>query len=169
MCIIITGVLAPEITSVIELANNTSVQVAWNQSEGGLAADEYVVSYRRLIGIDGQCSSFHDESNVTVRAMGESMVSTTNLHLQAYSVYVVTVTGRSIGASPRSNTSSTFQFETNSSGNSIIFRPRLFFSEQYVYFNCCYAVKVFVEGVAPTRSNSNDICVKPLLFSRCFQ
>ena len=29
--------------------------------------------------------------------------------------------------------------------------------------------KVFVEGVAPTRSNSNNICVKPLLFSRCFQ
>ena len=30
-------------------------------------------------------------------------------------------------------------------------------------------LKVFVEGVPPTRSNSNDICVNPLLFSRCFQ
>ena len=123
MRIIITGVLAPEITSVSELANSTSVQVTWNQPEGGLVVDEYVVSYHRLNGRDEQCSSFQDESNVTLRAMGESMVSTTNLHLQAYSIYVVTVTGRIIGASPESNTSSTFQFETNSSGNNIIFRP----------------------------------------------
>ena len=133
MCImiIITGVLAPEITSVTELANIASVQVTWNQPEGGLAVDEYVVSYHRLNGRDGQCSSFQDEGILSVRAEA----NTTALHLQAYSIYVVTVTGRSIGASPRSNTSSTFQFETNSSSNDIIFKPRLFFSEQYVYFN----------------------------------
>ena len=33
----------------------------------------------------------------------------------------------------------------------------------------CFCVFVFVEGVPPIRSNSNDICVNPLLFSRCFQ
>ena len=114
----------------IELANITSVQVTWNQPKGGLVVDEYVVSYRRLNGRNGQCSSFQDEGSLSVRAEA----NTTALQLQGYSVYVVSVTGRSIGASPRSNTSSTFQFETNSSGNNIIFRPRLFFSEQYVYF-----------------------------------
>ena len=132
MRIIITAVLAPEITSVSEVANSTSVQVTWNQPEGGLIVDEYIVAYRHLNGIDGQCSSFQDESNVTLRVVGESMVSTTNLHLQAYSVYVVTVTGRIIGASPESNTSSTFQFETNSSRSNVI--SDLFFKHMRVYF-----------------------------------
>ena len=111
----------------IELANITSVQVIWNQPKGGLAVDEYVMAYRRLNGRNGQCSSFQDEGSLSVRAEA----NTTALQLQGYSVYVVSVTGRSIGASSQSNTSSTFQFETNSSGNNIF--------EQYVYFNCCYA------------------------------
>ena len=75
-----------------ELANITSVQVTWNQPEGGLAVDEYVVSYCRLDGRDGQCSSFQDEGNVTVMVEGEGE---TILHLMAhYSTYVVNVTGR---------------------------------------------------------------------------
>ena len=138
MRIIITGVLAPEITSVSELANSTSVQVTWNQPEGGLIVDEYVVAYHRLNGRDGQCSSFQDESNVTVRAGGEGETNSANLYLRAYSVYVVTVTGRIIGASPESNTSSTFQFETNSSGSNVI--SDLFFLA-YVCLLCFFAVK----------------------------
>ena len=107
------GVLAPEITSVSELANITSVQVTWNQPEGRLAVDEYVVSYRRLDGRDGQCSSFQDEGSVSVRARGEELLYTSILHLQAYSVYVVklNVTGRS---GTLNSTSITVQFATNS-------------------------------------------------------
>ena len=97
----------------IELANITSVQVTWNQPEGGLLVDEYVISYRRLNGKDGQCSSFQDEGNVVVNAMGESSV---NLHLQAYSVYIVNVTSRK-GA--LYNTSVHILFETNSTLKSL--------------------------------------------------
>ena len=69
--------MAPEIVSMIELAKLnttcTSVQVmiTWNQPEGGLTVDEYVVSYRRLNGRDGQCSSFQDEGSVSVSPRGE--------------------------------------------------------------------------------------------------
>ena len=73
----------------IELANITSVQVTWNQPEGGLEVDEYVVSYHRLNGRDGQCSPFQDEGNVTVRAGREGETNSANLHLQAYGVYVI--------------------------------------------------------------------------------
>ena len=106
------GILAPEIYSVTELANITTVQVTWKQPEGGLAVDEYVVSYTRLNGRDGQCSSFQDRNNVTLNSEGEAVTYTTNLHLEANSVYVVNVTGRIIGV--LHNTSIAFQFETNS-------------------------------------------------------
>ena len=105
------GVLAPEITSVSELANITSVQVTWNQPEGRLAVDEYVVSYRRLNGRDGQCSSFQDGGSVSVRARGEELLYTSILHLQAYSVYAVNVTGRS---GTLNSASIAVQFATNS-------------------------------------------------------
>ena len=96
-----------------ELANITSVQVTWNQPEGGLAVDEFVVSYHRLNGRDGQCSSFQDEGNVTVMVGGEGE---TILHLKAYySTYTVNVTGRK-GA--LYNTSS-LNFETNSTGKHV--------------------------------------------------
>ena len=109
-----TGILRPEITSVIELANITSVQVTWNQPEGGLVADEYVVSYRHLNGRDGQCSSFQDGRSVSLSSSrGDELTNTINLHLQAYSVYVVNVTGRTSGLE---NTSNVIQFETNSTG-----------------------------------------------------
>ena len=56
--------LVPEISSV-QLTSITSIQVTWIQP-GGLAVDEYVVSYHRLNGRDGQCSTFQDNDNVTV-------------------------------------------------------------------------------------------------------
>ena len=96
----------------IPLANITSVQVIWNQPEEGLAVDEYVVSYHRLNGRDGQCSSFQDGVNVTLR-VGRERVTSTTLHLQASSVYIVNVTGRK-GA--LYNTSDYVQFDTNSTG-----------------------------------------------------
>ena len=92
----------------IELANITSVQVTWNQPEGGLAVDEYVVSYHRLNGRNGQCSSFQDGGSVTVNNTTRSVI-----HLQAYSVYIVNVSARK-GA--LHSMSSNVQFETNSTG-----------------------------------------------------
>ena len=94
--------------------NATSVQVIWNRPDGGLAADEYVVSYHRLNGRDGQCSSFQDEGNVILNNSSDcGLTYTINLHLQAYSVYVVNVTGRNGGLQ---NTSNVIQFETSSTG-----------------------------------------------------
>ena len=111
--------MAPEIVSMIELAKLnitcTSVQVmiTWNIPEGGLTVDEYVVSYRRLNGRDGQCSSFQDEGNVSVSPRGEGE---TILHLKAhYSIYAVNVTGR-IGAL---RNTSRLHFKTNSTGTCI--------------------------------------------------
>ena len=98
----------------IPLANITSVQVTWNQPEGGLAVDEYVVSYRRLNGRDGQCSSFQDEGNVTVRAGGEGETNSANLYLQAYSVYSCTVTARKGGGALYNDTR--FNITANSTG-----------------------------------------------------
>ena len=95
----------------IELANITSVQVTWNQPDGGLTVDEYVVSYHRLNGRDGQCSSFQDEGNVTT-TRGET--NSANLHLQAYSVYYCTVTSRKDGGFLYNTTS--LNFTTNSTG-----------------------------------------------------
>ena len=86
-----------------------------------MTADEYVVSYRRLSGRDGQCSSFQDEGNVVLNSlMGDGLTYTINLHLQAYSVYVVNVTGRTGGLQ---NTSNVTRFETNSTGTYIISIP----------------------------------------------
>ena len=113
MCLPLSGVLAPLLVSVTELANITSVQVAWNQPEGGLAVDEYIVSYYRLNGREGQCSSFQDEGSVTVRAETQVVSYVAILHLKAYSSYVVNVTGMK-GA--LYNTSDSLQFETNSTG-----------------------------------------------------
>ena len=90
-----------------ELANITSVQVTWNQPEGGLVVDEYVVSYCCLNGTDGQCSSPQNGVNVTVRAEANTIA----LHLQADSSYNITVTGRKGGLY---NTSTSQDFMTNS-------------------------------------------------------
>ena len=98
----------------VELANITSVQVTWNQPEGGLAVDEYVVSYRRLNGRDGQCSSFQDGGNETVRAGREGVPDTSILQLQAYSVYCCIVTARKNNGALHNITS--FNFATNSTG-----------------------------------------------------
>ena len=98
----------------IPLANITSVQVTWNQPEGGLAVDEYVVSYHLLNGRDEQCSSFQDEGNVSVRAGDEGVPYTSILHLQAYSVYCCIVTARKGGGALHNITS--FNFTTNSTG-----------------------------------------------------
>ena len=98
----------------IPLANITSVQVTWNQPEGGLAVDEYVVAYLRLNGRDGQCSSFQDEGNVTVRAGREEETNSANLYLQAYSVYSCTVTARKDGSALYNDTR--FNITTNSTG-----------------------------------------------------
>ena len=105
----IAGVLATEITSVIELPNITSIQVTWNQPEGGLAVDEYVLSYHQgqeNVTI-GQSSSFPQQENVTLRANTNTAV----LHLEANKSYAVFVTGRK-GA--LYNTSDTLWFMTNS-------------------------------------------------------
>ena len=75
--------------------------------------DEYVVSYRRLNGREGQCSSFQDEGRVTVRPERQVVSYVAILHLKAYSSYVVNVTGKK-GA--LYNTSDSLQFETNSTG-----------------------------------------------------
>ena len=98
----------------IEVANITSVQVTWNQPDGGLAADEYVVFYRRLNGRDGQCSSFQDGGNVTVRAEREGGSYNSILNLQAFSVYCCIVTVRKGGGALYNDTS--FNFTTNSTG-----------------------------------------------------
>ena len=105
--------LAALLTFVTELANITSVQVIWNQPEGGLAVNEYVVSYHRLNGSLGQCSSFQDEGSVTIRAETQVVSYVAILHLKAYSSYVVNVTGMK-GA--LYNTSNLLRFETNSTG-----------------------------------------------------
>ena len=125
-----TGVLAPEITSVSELINITSVQVTWNQPKGGLAVDEYVVAYHRLNGRDGQCSSFQDGGSVTINSsMGDGLTNTMFLlnHLQAFSVYVVDLTGRT---GSLYNTSVPFQFETNLKG---------------ILYQCCIQVTAWHE------------------------
>ena len=98
----------------IEVANITSVQVTWNQPEGGLAANEYVVSYRHLNGRDGQCSSFQDGGSETVRAEREGGSYNSILNLQAFSVYCCTVTARKNNGALHNITS--FNFTTNSTG-----------------------------------------------------
>ena len=98
----------------IPLVNITSVQVTWNQPEGGLVVDEYVVSYHRLNGRDGQCSSFQDEGSETVRAGREGVPYTSILQLQAYSVYCCIVTARKNNGALHNITS--FNFTTNSTG-----------------------------------------------------
>ena len=107
------GVLPPEITSVTELANITSVQVTWNQPAGGLTVHEYIVSYRRLNGTNDICTSFQDEENVTINSDGERMTNTAIFYLQTPSVYVVSVIGRNgaLYSNP-----DTLQFMTNSTG-----------------------------------------------------
>ena len=107
----------------IPLANITSVQVTWNQPEGGLAADEYVVSYHRLNGRDGQCSSFQDEGSETVRAGREGVPYTYIFHLQAYSVYSCIVTARKNNGALHNITS--FNFTTNSTGLCMYVKIRL--------------------------------------------
>ena len=76
-----------------------------------MTVDEYVVSYHRLNGRDGQCSSFQDEGSVSVRVRGEELLYTSVLHLQAYSVYVVNVTSRN---DTLNSASIAVQFATNS-------------------------------------------------------
>ena len=142
--LIFPGILAPENVSVIELANITSVQVTWNQPEGGLAVDEYVVSYHRSNGRDGQCSSFQDEGNVTVRTVGDGLTSTTILHLKAlYSTYIVNVTSRK-GALYNM---SSLNFETSSAGmcNACILYLLLFESRRRIACFCrCYSTALVV-------------------------
>ena len=112
------GVLPPEITSVTELANITSVQVTLNQPAGGLAVQEYIVSYRRLNGTNDICTSFQDEDNVTINSDRERMANTAILCLQTSSVYVVSVIGRNgaLYSNP-----DTIQFMTNSTGRCTFF------------------------------------------------
>ena len=112
------GVLPPEITSVTELANFTSVLVTWNQPAGGLAVHEYIVSYRRLNGTNDICTSFQDEDNVTINSDRERMANTAILYLQTSSVYVVSVIGRngSLYSNP-----DTLQFMTNSTSRCTFF------------------------------------------------
>ena len=108
------GVLAPVVTSVTELANVTSAEVTWNQPDGGLAVNKYVVSYYSLKARDEQCSTFQDEGTVIVKSKGEEGVSNTAiLTLKAYHVYVVQVTAMR-GA--LYNASFPQQFVSNSTG-----------------------------------------------------
>ena len=130
-----------------ELANITSVQVTWNQPEGGLAVDEYVVSYHRLNGRNGQCSSFQDEGNVRVRARGEGETNTANLHLQAYSVYSCTVNAAASRGGGTLTNETSFNITTNSTGARAICTRAItpYLHTRHCVIDMCYISKPYIK------------------------